>query len=123
MAKAATAVTPADLKNVLPPDVKVISVPHGATVEVDVDVNEMTIPYTIAMDGRVLIKALVDRRETVPAPAPGSHRLGWGFMHTEKGWSHTLTLRINGKGQVIEKRAEADKHSDHSVGVAFLVVA
>jgi hypothetical protein len=123
MAKSPASNTSAALKAALPPDVKVIEVPAGARVQVDVDVNEMVIPYTISIDGHVLIKSLVDRREDIPDMTPGTHRLAWGFMHNVKDWSHTITLRINDTAQQLEKRSEAEKHSDHSIGVAFLIVS
>lgn len=123
MAKTTASTSAAALRNALPPDVKVIPVPLGAAVDVDVDVNDMAIPYTIASDGKVLIKALVDRREEVPNLTAGTHRLAWGFAHTVKGWGHTVSLRVNGKAQVLEKRSEANKDPDHSVGVAFLFVS
>lgn len=118
-----TAASAADLRNALPPGLKVIEIPSGASVQVDVDVNEMVIPYTIAVDGKVLIKSLVDRREDVNGLTPGTHRLGWGFAHNVKNWSHKVSLRVNNKTEVLEQRSEANKDPDHSVGVAFLVVA
>lgn len=125
MAKKKTLKAPAAvaLAAALPEEVKVIEVPAGAKVEVDVDVNDMSIPYTIAYDGDVLIKSLVDRRKAIDPLTPGKHRLGWAFAHILKGWKHKLVLRVDGKPTVLEEMSEAAKDSDHSVGVAFLVVA
>lgn len=106
----------------LPADVQVIEIPAGATLEVDVDVNDMSIPYTVAYDGDVLIKSLVDRRKAIDPLTPGKHRLGWAFAHTLKEWKHKLTLRVNGAPTVLEEKSEAAKDPDHSVGVAFIVV-
>lgn len=106
----------------LPGDVAVIEVPTTATVEVEVDVNDMSIPYTVAVDGDVVIKSLVDRRRTVELAA-GKHRLGWAFAHNLKGWKHKLVLLVDGKPTVLEALSEAAKDPDHSVGVAFIVVA
>jgi hypothetical protein len=113
----------AALTSALPDDVKVISIPLGAKVEVDVDVNDMEVPYTIALDGSVVIKSLVDRREELKNLTAGTHRLGWGFAHLAKGWRHNLSLKINGQREPLEERSEAQKDQDHSVGVAFLVVS
>jgi hypothetical protein len=110
------------LRAALPTDLKVIDVPSGASVEVDVDVNDMVIPYTIAYDGRVLIKSLVDQRERVEPLTPGTHRLQWGFAHAVKEWMHKVSVLIDGVETVLEKKSEAAKDADHSIGVAFLVV-
>jgi hypothetical protein len=111
------------LKAALPDDIQVIPITLGADVSVDVDVNDMAIPYTIALDTGVLIKSLVDRREDLPSLTSGTHRLSWAFAHAVKEWKHTLTLNVNGATNVLEDRSEANKDTDHSVGVAFLVVS
>lgn len=121
MAKAAVKAETKALRDSLPDGVEVIEIPASATVLVDVDVNEMVVPYTIAADGSVLIKSLVDRREPLSLTA-GTHRLGWGFAHAAKGWMHEVNLKINGKNKLLEKRSEANKDQDHSVGLVFLVV-
>jgi hypothetical protein len=115
--------TVAALQEALPGDVKVIPVPRDAKVSVEVDVNDMAIPYTIALDTRVLIKSLVDQREDLPPMDPGSHRLSWGFAHTLKDWMHKVTLSVDGQKTVLEEKSEAKKDADHSIGVAFLVVS
>lgn len=122
MAKTRASATTSALTEALPAGIKVIEIPGNATVLVDVDVNDMVIPYTVAADGNVLIKSLVDRREPLSL-APGTHRLGWAFAHAAKGWMHKLTLKINGADTLLEKKSEANKDQDHSVGVVFLVVA
>ena len=113
----------AALKAALPNDVKVIPVPANADVSVEVDVNDMAIPYTIALDTSVVMKSLVDRREGLTSLTPGTHRLSWAFAHAVKNWKHTLTLNVNDVGEVLEQKSEAKKDTDHSVGVAFLVVS
>ena len=113
----------AALRAALPAGIKVIPIPAGASVTVDVDVNEMAIPYTIALDTHVVIKSVVHRRELLPAMAPGTHRLSWGFAHVVKGWKHKVTLTVNGVKTVLEEKSEAKKDPDHSIGVAFLVVS
>jgi len=109
------------LRAALPKNTDAIDIPPNATVTVDVDVNDMTIPYTIALNGDDVLNSRLDRRKDIsPLPA-GTHRLGWGFAHTEKGWKHKVTLTVNGKAIVLEERSEARKDVDHSIGVAFLV--
>ena len=110
------------LKAALPPGIKVIQVPQGAEVQVDVDVNDMVIPYTVAADGNVVIKSLVDRREPLSLTA-GTHRVGWAFSHAAKGWMHRISVKVDGADTLLEKKSEANKDQDHSVGVVFLVVA
>lgn len=121
--KAFTTEAAGAIADALPPDVPVVEVPAGSTLEVDVDVNDMDVPYTIAFDGEVVIKALVDRRKAITPLTPGTHRLGWAFAHGLKGWKHKLALRIDGVPMVLEERSEAKKAPDHSVGVAFVVVS
>ena len=100
--------------------IPVIVVPAGATLEVIVDVGPMVIPYTIAYDGRTLIKSLVDRSEPV-AVKPGDFILAWAFAHAVKAWSHTIGYSIDGGPvEVLEKRSEAKKDPDHSVGFALV---
>lgn len=113
----------AALEAALPPDVKVIEIPANATVTVDVDVNDMAIPYTVALDTDVVIKSLVDRREDLPAMSPGTHRLSWGFAHIVKDWKHKISLTVNGATTVLEQRSEAKKDTDSSLGLAFLIVS
>ena len=121
MAKSPASAEATALRASLPEGVEVIQIPASATVHVDVNVNDMVIPYTIAANGSVLIKSLVDRREPLSLGV-GTHRLGWGFAHAAKGWMHELTLKINNTSKLLEKRSEANKDQDHSVGVVFLVV-
>ena len=119
----AVAVSPAGLKDALPADVKVFEVALGAEVDVEVDVNEMSIPYTITLDGGVVVKSLVDRRARLIGLSAGTHRLGWGFAHTQKSWKHVVRLRIGARTETLEERSEQAKDPDHSIGVAFLVVS
>jgi hypothetical protein len=113
----------AALESALPSDIKVIAVPAGAAVSVDVDVNDMAVPYTIALDTRALIKSLVDSREDLPAMAAGTHRLSWGFAHAVKEWKHKITLTVGAAKTVLEEKSEAKKDPDQSIGVAFLIVS
>jgi len=113
----------AALRAALPEDVKVIPIPANANVSVEVDVNDMAIPYTIALDTSVVMKSLVDRREDLASLTRGTHRLSWAFAHAVKNWKHTLTLNVNNVAEVLEQKSETKKDTDHSVGVAFLVVS
>ena len=122
-ARAAAAAAVTALEAALPADIKVIQVPAGTTVSVEVDVNDMAIPYTIALNTRVVITSLVDRRETLPDLAAGTHRLSWGFAHIVKEWMHKVTLTVGTAKTVLEERSEAKKDPDHSIGVAFLIVS
>jgi hypothetical protein len=100
--------------------VPVIVVPAGATLDLIVDVGPMVVPYTIAYDGRTVIKSLVDRLEPI-AVKPGDFILAWAFAHAVKEWSHSVSYSIDGGPlQVLEKRSEAKKDSDHSVGFALV---
>ena len=95
MAKTPANAATTALKAALPPGIKVIEIPEDAEVFVDVDVNDMAIPYTVAADGNVVIKSLVDRREPLSLVA-GTHRLGWSFSHQAKGWMHKIALKVDG---------------------------
>jgi hypothetical protein len=65
----------------LPSDIKVFSLSAKAVVTVDVDVADMAIPYTIAIERSVLIKSVVNRRAVLPPMTPGTYRLSWSFAH------------------------------------------
>jgi len=100
--------------------IAVIEVPAGGTLRVIVDVGPMVVPYTVAYDGGTVIKSLVDRAEMVPLK-PGSRLLGWQFSHAVKGWQHTLGYSINGGPvKVLEKKSEANKDTDQSIGIALV---
>lgn len=100
--------------------VPIIVVPAGATLDVIVDVGPMVVPYTIAYDGRTVIKSLVDRSEPVTVK-PGDFILAWAFAHAVKEWSHSVAYSIDGGPlKVLEKRSEAKKDPDHSVGFALV---
>jgi hypothetical protein len=109
------------LKASLPPGTRVIAIGAGQSVEIDVDVNGMTIPYTVTVDGDILIKSLVDRRESSRPLAARTHSVSWAFAHTEKGWKHKISLTHPKGTEVLEERSEAGKDPDHSVGIAFVV--
>src|SRR4029453_10627286 len=95
--------------------VPVILVPAGSLLEVVVVVGPMVIPYTVAYDGRTVIKSLVDRAERV-AVKSGSFLLAWSFAHVVKEWSHNIGFSIDGGPiQVLEKRSEAKKNPNQSV--------
>ena len=106
----------------LPSDIKVFSLSATAVVTVDVDVSDMAIPYTIAIDRHVLIKSVVDRRANLPPMSPGTYRLSWSFAHVVKDWMHKVSVTVDGDTTILEERSEAHKDSDHSIGVAFLVI-
>jgi hypothetical protein len=109
------------LKASLPPGTKVIAIGADQTVQIDVDVNGMTIPYTVTVDGDILIKSLVDRRESSQPLTARTHSVSWAFAHTEKGWKHKISLTHSKGIEVLEERSEAGKDPDHSVGIAFVV--
>ena len=100
--------------------VPVIAVPEGSLLEVVVVVGPMVIPYTVAYDGRTVIKSLVDRAEPV-AVKKGSFLLAWSFAHAVKEWSHSIGFSIDGGAvEILEARSESKKDPDHSVGFALV---
>jgi hypothetical protein len=100
--------------------VPVIAIPQGSLLEVVVIVGPMVIPYTVAYDGRTVIKSLVDRAEPVTVK-PGSFLLAWSFAHAVKEWSHSIGFSIDGGPvEILETKSEAKKDPDHSVGFALV---
>jgi hypothetical protein len=100
--------------------VPVIAIPQGSLLEVVVVVGPMVIPYTVAYDGRTVIKSLVDRAEPVTVK-PGSFLLAWSFAHAVKEWSHSIGFSIDGGPvEILETKSEAKKDPDHSVGFALV---
>jgi hypothetical protein len=100
--------------------IPVIDVPTGTTLTVIVDVGPMAIPYTVAYDGRTIIKSLVDRSEPVAVKA-GEFILAWAFAHNVKEWRHSIGYSLGGGPlQILEQRSEANKDPDHSVGFALV---
>ena len=104
-------------------NIPIIQIPAGGTLRVIVDVGPMAIPYAVQYAGRTIIKSLVDRAENVAPLEAGDRVLGWSFAHAVKGWHHTIGVQINnGPVQVLESKSEANKDSDHSVGVVIVRV-
>ena len=100
--------------------IRLIQARPGDTLTVLVDVENVSVFYTVAYDARTLMFALVDRQESVALTA-GTHRLAWSFSHVQKGWSHKVSVRINqGAFQVLDSKSEAKKDSPHTVD--FVVV-
>jgi hypothetical protein len=100
--------------------VPVIVVPTGGTLRVIVEVGPMVIPYTVAYAGHTVIKSLVDRAELIPLEA-GDLLLAWSFAHAAKGWSHSIGYTLSGGAvQVLEKKSEANKDPDTSLGFALV---
>ena len=101
-------------------EIPIITVPPGGLLEAVVDVGPMVIPYTVAYAGKTLIKSLVDRAEAVPVQR-GDFILAWAFAHAVKGWTHSIGYAINGGAiQILEKRSEAARDADHSIGFALV---
>jgi hypothetical protein len=105
-------------------NIPMIEVPAGGTLRVVVDVGPMAIPYTVQYAGRTVIKSLVDRAEEVVPLEAGDRALGWAFAHAVKEWHHAIGVQVDeGPIQVLEARSEANRDSDHSVGVAIVRVS
>lgn len=101
----------------------VIVVPPGGTLKVVVDVGPMTIPYAVAYAGNVFLTSLVDSAKDVGPLVPGDELLTWAFSHTEKGWHHAIGFSINdGEVKLLERKSEANKDPDHSLGSAIVRV-
>lgn len=107
----------------LPSDIKVFSLSAKAVVTVEVDVSDMAIPYTVAIERHVLIKSVVNRRAVLAPMSPGTYRLSWSFAHVVKDWTHKVSVSVDGSTTILEECSEENRDSDHSIGVAFLVVA
>jgi hypothetical protein len=101
----------------------VIVVPPGGTLKVVVDVGPMTIPYAVAYAGNVFLTSLVDSAKDIAPLVPGDELLTWAFSHTEKGWEHAIGYSINeGEVVLLERKSEAKKDPDHSLGSAIVRV-
>jgi hypothetical protein len=100
--------------------IPLIVVPPGSTMQIIVDVGPMVIPYAVAYAQRTVLKSLVDRAELLQLEA-GDQVLAWSFEHTAKEWSHSIAYSIDGApATLLEKKSEADKDSDVSVGFAIV---
>ena len=99
---------------------RVFDVPPGGTVDVIVDVGEMSVPYAVRYGGTTVIKSLVDRAAALNV-LPGDHKLVWSFIHQVKGWKHTIGISINnGVPTVLESKSEAKKDPDVSADFVVL---
>ncbi len=101
--------------------IPLVVVPPGSTLRVIVDVGPMAIPYAVGYASNTIIKSLVDKSELVEPLQAGDRVLGWSFAHTVPGWHHTIGVSVNdGPIQVLERKSEANKDADHSVGLAIV---
>lgn len=107
----------------LPAAVPVLSASNGDQLTIEVDVDNIVVPYTVIFDDRTLIFGATDRRERVSL-VTGFHRLTWSFTHLEKDWTHKITAQIGAAGaQVLDDKAEANKDAPYSIGWAVIDVA
>jgi hypothetical protein len=96
-------------------------VPEGSTLRVTVDVGPMAVPYTVGYASNTIIKSLVDHSELVEPLESGDRVLGWSFAHLVPGWHHTIGVSVDdGPIQVLERKSEANKDPDHSVGLVIV---
>jgi hypothetical protein len=103
--------------------VPTLTATDGDSLEITVDVEAISVPYTVVFDDRTLMYSLVDRRERV-ALAKGTHRVAWSFSHVEKNWKHHVTAKVNGKSEVVlDSRSEEKKDSPYGIGLALVVVS
>ena len=110
-----------DLKKGLPPDFQVLEANGGNKIKLDVDVGPMSLPYSVAFDGNVIMSGFTDRSESETLSV-GVHSITWTFQHTEKEWTHRVRVRIGNKAFVVlEERSEAKKDNPASFGTAFVV--
>lgn len=110
-----------DVKKGLPSDFPVLEANEGDSFLMDVDVGPMTIPYSVAFDGKIVMFGFTDTKETVTLRA-GVHTLSWTFQHTAKGWKHKLGAKVGKKASVtLDEKSEAKKDNPASVGLAFVV--
>lgn len=102
--------------------VPVVRGKDGDTLTVVVDVEKLSVPYTVTYDTRTLMHSLVDRQEAVTLAA-GTHRLGWAFTHVQKGWKHRVIVKVNnGPERLLEEKSEASKDTPETVGLAVVEV-
>jgi hypothetical protein len=95
----------------------------GDVLTVTVDVEDISVPYTVVFDDRTLMYSLVDRREDVALVA-GTHRLSWSLTHVEKGWKHEVQAKVTGQAAVVlDSRSEENKDGPYTIGLALVVVA
>ena len=101
--------------------ITLIIVPAGGNLRVVVEVGPMAIPYAVAYAARTIIKSLVDRSELVEPIQDGDRMMTWSFAHVLKDWHHSIGYSINdGPVKLLERKSEANKDADHSVGVAIV---
>ena len=104
--------------------IPVVNVKAGEALTVLVDVDNISVPYSVVFDERTLMYSLVDRKEaTQPLPV-GTYRLSWSFSHVEKDWKHEVSVETPGGGvQGLDSRSEAKKDSPYTIGLALVVAS
>ncbi len=106
------------------PEVPIFRVPVGGSLTVEVDVTNPSEDYTVQLGDTTLMFARVDRRETARNLPRGRFFLTWHFVHSNKGWAHTISVEPNGGAAVqLESRSEAKKDPPRSSGIALVVVS
>jgi hypothetical protein len=106
------------------PTVPILRVPVGGSVTVEVDVTNPSNDYTVQLGDTTLMFARVDRRETAKNLLAGRFFLTWHFVHSNKGWEHSIKATSSGGGPPVEDhRSEANKDAPRSTGIALVVVS
>jgi hypothetical protein len=106
------------------PAVPILRVPVGGSITVEVDVTNPSNDYTVQLGDTTLMFARVDRKESARNLQAGRFFLTWHFVHSNKGWEHSIKATSSGGGPPIEEhRSEANKDAPRSTGIALAVVS
>jgi hypothetical protein len=106
------------------PKVEILRVPVGGSLVVEVKVTNPSNDYTVQLGDTTLMFARVDRKETARNLQAGRFFLTWHFVHSNKGWTHSISATPEGGATVpLESRSEAKMDPPRSSGVALVVVS
>jgi hypothetical protein len=109
----------------VPPPAAVISAHPGDTLTLAATVTNAVVPYAVSYDTAPKLFQLVSGSTTVPVGAAGPHVVGWAFNELPAtGWTHRLTARVNGGGEIVLLDGSAAGGDDgFANGHATVVVA
>ena len=100
-----------------------IEVRTSQPVTINADVDNMALPYSVSLDGKFLIRSLVDKRDTISSLSAGEHVLAWAFTHSTRGWRHTLSLEAGDRPPIVlDQKSESAGDTETSLGSVVLVV-
>lgn len=101
---------------------RIINVAATDSVRIIVEVGSEAIPYSVSLDGRTIIRSLINREEVLSSLREGVHRLRWTFAHVSANWRHAVRIQV-GQGPLIVLDDRSERAGDTPTSDDFALLA